>query len=80
MSVTDLLDRPLADFIGSDRGDLRVVILACLDQNFEHINPLNLSIVNADGIACPFNGVVHRAPSGEIILELEPVKADSIAT
>ena len=77
ISVTDLLDRPLDDFIMSDRGDLSVVIRACLDQSFEHINPLNLSIVNADGIECPFNGVVHRAPSGEIILELEPVKADS---
>ena len=77
ISVTDLLDRPLDDFIMSDRGDLSVVIRACLDQSFEHINPLNLSIVNADGIGCPFNGVVHRAPSGEIILELEPVKADS---
>ena len=77
ISVTDLLDHPLDDFIMSDRGDLSVVIRACLDQSFEHINPLNLSIVNADGIGCPFNGVVHRAPSGEIILELEPVKADS---
>ena len=73
----DLLDRPLADFIGSDHGDLIEVIQACLDHSFEHINPLNLSIANADGIACPFNGVVHRAPSGEIVLELEPVEVAS---
>jgi two-component system, chemotaxis family, sensor kinase Cph1 len=73
--VTDLLDRPLADFIGSDRGDLIEVIRACLDHSFEHINPLNLSIASADGVVRPFNGVVHRAPSGEIVLELEPVEA-----
>jgi chemotaxis family two-component system sensor kinase Cph1 len=77
ISVKDLLDHFLADFIGSDHGDLIEVIRACLDRSFEHINPLNLSIANAEGVVCPFNGVVHRAPSGEIVLELEPVEAAS---
>ncbi|MEI6329688.1 MAG: ATP-binding protein [Pseudanabaena sp. ELA645] len=74
MAATDLLDRPLADFISSDRRDLIEVIRACLDHSFEHVNPLNLAIANADGVVRPFNGVVHRAPTGEIVLELEPVE------
>ncbi|MFZ4557463.1 MAG: GAF domain-containing protein, partial [Pseudanabaena sp.] len=74
MAATDLLDRPLADFISSDRRDLIEVIRACLDHSFEHVNPLNLAIANGDGVVRPFNGVVHRAPSGEIVLELEPVE------
>jgi two-component system, chemotaxis family, sensor kinase Cph1 len=77
MPALELLDRPLVDFIGRDRGELIESIRACLDRSFEHINPLNLSIANADGVVSPFNGIVHRAPSDEIILELEPVKADS---
>ncbi len=77
LSARDLLDRPLADFISSDRGDLIEVIQACLDHSFEHVNPLNFAIANADGVVRPFNGVVHRAPSGEIVLELEPVESAS---
>jgi two-component system, chemotaxis family, sensor kinase Cph1 len=77
MPVTELLDRPLSNFIGSDRGGLIESIRGCLDHSFEHINPLNLSIANADGVVRLFNGVVHCAPSGEIVLELEPVESAS---
>ncbi|PZV18864.1 MAG: cyanobacterial phytochrome A [Pseudanabaena sp.] len=77
MPATELLDRSLADFISSDRSDLIEVIRACLDHSFEHINPLNLSIADADGVMLLFNGVVHRAPDGEIVLELEPVESAS---
>jgi len=77
MPAIELLNRPLADFIGSDRDELIESIRGCLDYSFEHINPLNLSIASAEGLVCPFNGIVHRAPSGEIVLELEPVKVES---
>lgn len=71
IDVADLLDRPLVDFIGSDRGDLMQMIRSCLDRSFENINPLNLTIANAHKTPCNFNGIIHRAPSGEIVLELE---------
>ena len=79
IEVTDLLDRHLANFISSDRGDLIQMIRACLDRSFEHINPLNLIIGHTDEQARTFNGIIHRAPGGEIILELEPLveKAES---
>ena len=79
IAVTDLLDRHLANFISSDRGDLIQMIRACLDRSFEHINPLNLIIGHTDEQARTFNGIIHRAPGGEIILELEPLveKAES---
>ncbi|PZO42730.1 MAG: hypothetical protein DCF19_06785 [Pseudanabaena frigida] len=70
IATADLLDRPLANFVESDRIES---IHSCLNQNFEHINPLPLAIATADGKTNSFNGIVHRAPSGEIILELEPV-------
>jgi len=71
INVADLLDRPLMDFIGSDRGDLMQMIRSCLDRSFENINPLNLTIATAHKMPRNFNGIIHRAPSGEIVLELE---------
>lgn len=64
----DLLDRPLADFIGSDRV---IDIANCLECDFENINPLTISFVRAGSAALDFNGIFHRAISGEIVLELE---------
>ncbi len=75
LAVADLLERPLADLIGSDRGDLVKMIRACLDRSFEHINPLHLKITTADKVVCAFNGIIHRSPSGEIVLELEPLES-----
>jgi light-regulated signal transduction histidine kinase (bacteriophytochrome) len=69
-----LLDRPLGEFIGSDYLEL---IHGCLERNFEYINPLSISFFClGDRDELNFNGIVHRALSGEIILELEP-KADN---
>jgi two-component system, chemotaxis family, sensor kinase Cph1 len=67
-----LLDRPLAEFIDTDS---ITAIQGCLQCQFEHINPLPIRFAGGNGAAKPFNGIVHRAPSGEIILELEPVLA-----
>lgn len=66
-----LLDRPLADFI--DRDHLAEVT-ACLDPASEQTNPINLA-VTVEGFTRYFNGIVHRAISGEIVLELEPIAA-----
>ena len=63
----DLLDRPLAEFMGEE---LITSIQACLDCDFENPDPLC-----GDFYALAFNGLVHRAPTGEIVLELEPWEA-----
>lgn len=68
----ELLDRPLEALIGSDR---RNAIFACLERDFEHINPLALDISAGHGATRHCNGIVHRAPSGEIVLELEPLES-----
>ena len=70
LEPTDLLDRPLADFIGSDR---ITDIANCLERNFETINPLTISFDRTETTPLNFNGIVHRAISGEIVLELEPL-------
>ncbi|WP_231663004.1 ATP-binding protein [Pseudanabaena sp. 'Roaring Creek'] len=70
IATEDLLDRPLADFISSDRLE---AISKCLDRSFEHINPLVISFATAEDTIRNFNGIVHRAISGEIVLELEPI-------
>ena len=44
LEPTDLLDRPLADFIGSDR---ITDIANCIERDFENINPLSISFVRA---------------------------------
>ncbi|MBM0741612.1 GAF domain-containing protein [Phormidium sp. CLA17] len=67
-----LIDRPLADFIDCDR---IAEIRACLDPTSEQTNPLNLSVTLDDSSTRFFNGIVHRAISGEIVLELEPIAA-----
>jgi len=71
IAVADLLDRPLGDFISSDRGDLMQLLHSCLDRSFENINPLNLTIASVHEGVRTFDGIIHRAPSGEIVLELE---------
>ncbi len=68
----NLIDRKLEDFIDRDR---IVEIRACLDPASEQTNPLNLSVTLDDGSMRFFNGIVHRAVSGEIVLELEPIAA-----
>ena len=68
----NLIDRPLEDFIDRDR---IVEIRACLDPTSEQTNPLNLWVKVDDGSTRFFNGIVHRAISGEVVLELEPIAA-----
>jgi len=68
----NLLDRPLADFI---EGDRIAEIRACLDPDSEQTNPINLSVTVDEGSTQFFNGIVHRAISGEIVLELELIAA-----
>jgi light-regulated signal transduction histidine kinase (bacteriophytochrome) len=70
IKAIELLDRPLGEFIG---GDHLEIIRGCLDRNFEYINPLPISFFClGDRDELNFNGIVHRALSGEIVLELEP--------
>ncbi len=64
IETDDLLDRPLAEFTGEE---LIKSIHACLDCHFENPDPLRV-----DFYELVFNGLVHRAPTGEIVLELEP--------
>ncbi|MBD2178989.1 GAF domain-containing protein [Pseudanabaena sp. FACHB-1998] len=70
----NLLDRPLADFINSDRLDS---IRDCLAQNFENINPLDISFDIPASEPLKFNGIVHRSLNGKIVLELEPLMANT---
>ena len=64
-----LLDRPLSEFIDAPSFE---AIQGCLDRDFDHINPLPLTFACGNDASKPLNGIVHRAPSGEVVLELEP--------
>ena len=68
----NLIDRPLEDFIDCDG---IAEIRACLDPTSEQTNPLNLSVTLDDSSTRFFNGIVHRAISGKIVIELEPIAA-----
>ncbi|PZD71206.1 Phytochrome-like protein cph1 [Acaryochloris thomasi RCC1774] len=48
-------------------------IRGCLTADFEHVNPLRLS-VEVDGQTRSFGGIVHRADT-VVVLELEPLQA-----
>ena len=77
IAIEDLLDHPLTNFIGSDHGNIVKMIRDCLDRSFEHINPLHITITTTDKLVSTFNGIIHRSPSGEVVLELEPLKANA---
>lgn len=47
----------------------------CLQGDFEHINPLKLSILSQES-ALPFDGIIHRSSQNKLMLELEPTVAD----
>ncbi len=71
IAPVDLLDRPLGNFISGEHIE---AITNCLDRSFEHINPIAVSFYDPDDFSTRnFNGIVHRAISGEIVLELEPL-------
>ncbi|BBC24412.1 ATP-binding protein [Pseudanabaena sp. ABRG5-3] len=68
----NLLDRPLEEFI---EAEIITFIWECLERSFENINPIHINFYGlADGACQSFNGIVHRSPSNEIILELEPLE------
>lgn len=66
----DLLGQPLSDLLDAKQIKL---IQQCLAEDFEHINPLNLSIKSLNK-SIYFDGIVHRLEAA-IVLELEPKKA-----
>jgi two-component system, chemotaxis family, sensor kinase Cph1 len=68
----NLINRLLEDFIDRDR---IAEIRACLDPTSEQTSPLNLPVKVEESSTRFFNGIVHRAISGEIVLELEPTSA-----
>lgn len=73
-SPQDLLGKPLHGLL---KDDYITAIAECLERNFEHINPLVLSIATPEGDK-QFNGIVHRIDENSIILELEPYQDSQI--
>lgn len=70
LTPANLLDRLLGEFISGEHIE---AIGKCLDRSFEHINPIPLSFYSPEDFSpLSFNGIVHRAIGGEIVLELEP--------
>ena len=70
LTPAELLDRRLDEFISSEHIE---AISSCLDRSFEHINPIPLSFYTPEDFSTlSFNGIVHRAITGELVLELEP--------
>ncbi|WP_103668060.1 ATP-binding protein [Pseudanabaena sp. BC1403] len=67
-----ILDSPLVDLIGIDS---IAAIQASLMREFEQTNPLKLILTIKDTSPQSFNGIVHLAKSGEIVLELEPMES-----
>jgi two-component system, chemotaxis family, sensor kinase Cph1 len=75
-NTEDLLGLPVEKYLGQYLSVLLeseqiAAIDGCLQGNFENINPLKLS-VSSHGKSCLFNGVIHRSPQNDLILELEP--------
>ncbi|MEH1925207.1 ATP-binding protein [Nostoc sp.] len=66
----DLLGKPLSDLLNVKQIKL---IQQCLAENFESVNPLNLSI-KYQNKSIYFDGIIHHL-NNIIILELEPKKA-----
>jgi two-component system, chemotaxis family, sensor kinase Cph1 len=70
----DLLGKPLSDLLDAKQVKL---IQECLDEDFESINPLDLSIRRLNE-SIHFDGIVHRLATG-IVLELEPRETEGKA-
>ncbi|MBD2532412.1 GAF domain-containing protein [Nostoc flagelliforme FACHB-838] len=66
----ELLGKPLSDLLDAKQIKL---IQQCIAEDFESVNPLNLSIKHQNK-SIYFDGIVHRLDN-IIILELEPKKA-----
>ncbi|WP_127082220.1 ATP-binding protein [Dulcicalothrix desertica] len=66
----ELLGKPLLNLLAPKQVN---AICQCLSEDFEHVNPLNISI-KCQNKTLRFDGIVHRW-NGMIILELEPLRA-----
>ncbi len=65
----DLLGQPLVTLMQPPHLE---AIRGCLAGNFEHINPLPLTLTLNGTQSLAFNGIVHRNPQDQVVLELEP--------
>jgi two-component system, chemotaxis family, sensor kinase Cph1 len=63
----DLLNQPLSELLSDEQIN---AIRQCLSEDFEYVNPLNISIRHQDELLW-FDGILHRQ-NALIILELEP--------
>ncbi|MFL9818497.1 ATP-binding protein [Tolypothrix campylonemoides VB511288_2] len=75
-----LLGLPAEEYLGQYlsilvKQEQIAAIEGCLQENFENINPLKLSVFS-HGKTCLFNGVIHRSPQNYLILELEPCSCE----
>ena len=68
-SPQDLLGKPLSALLAPKQ---IATIRQCLSEDFEHVNPLDISIKRAAKLL-RFDGIVHRQKA-LIVLELEPKK------
>ncbi|MFM7438106.1 MAG: GAF domain-containing protein, partial [Snowella sp.] len=68
-----LLGQPLDRLLPTDKIE---AIAACLEGDFEQINPLKLSLETQNGTK-KFNGIVHSLDENNIILELEINKSEN---
>ena len=68
-----LLGQPLKSLLPPDKID---EIAACLEGDFEQINPLKLSLETQNGTK-KFNGIVHSLDENDIILELESNESEN---
>jgi two-component system, chemotaxis family, sensor kinase Cph1 len=67
----NLLGKPLLTLLGAEQVDL---VRQCLDEDFEHVNPLDISIQH-QAEQLHFDGIVHRCNT-QFILELEPKQSN----
>lgn len=67
----DLLEKPLQELLSSEDVEK---IKKCLDEDFECVNPLKLSLQYTEKLH-RFNGIVHRYDR-TVILELEPIQGN----
>lgn len=65
----DVLNQPLANFLAASEISS---IQQCLAEDFEHVNPLKISVSNQEQIQY-FDAIVHSY-DGLVILELEPTQ------
>jgi two-component system, chemotaxis family, sensor kinase Cph1 len=73
MKLGDLLGKSLAVVMSQQT---LVTIRGCIDTDFEHVNPLRLSL-QVQGESRGFEGIVYRS-DGVIVLELEAISTNDL--